>query len=157
MLRVREAAEQESRLIKSGKFKDVQRANIKLAVKFMLENYRLNDNFIAASTFLSGQGRIKAANAGTGVVQNLYTILEYFDTSDVENLKIGTNSLGEKETIVLKGLEATRKGIDEFVSYFPRDDVNAVVDKINTENDLNTKEFDTALGSLINPPPQKVN
>ena len=38
LLRVREATEQETRLIKSGKFKDIQRANIKLAVKFMVEN-----------------------------------------------------------------------------------------------------------------------
>jgi hypothetical protein len=36
-----EATEQETRLIKSGKFKDIQRANIKLAVKFILENVRV--------------------------------------------------------------------------------------------------------------------
>ena len=41
ILRVKEATQQETRLIKSGKFKDVQRANIKLAVKFMIENYNL--------------------------------------------------------------------------------------------------------------------
>ena len=88
ILRVREATEQEARLIKSGKFKDVQRANVKLAVKFMVDNYRLNDNFIAASAFLTGDKRIKAGDAGQNVVQNLYTILEYFDSSDVENIKV---------------------------------------------------------------------
>lgn len=92
ILRVREAAEQESRLIKSGKFKDVQRANVKLAVKFMIENYRLNDNFIAASGYLNGDKRIKAGEIGQTVVQNLYTILEYFDASDVQNIKV--SSLG---------------------------------------------------------------
>jgi len=88
ILRVREATEQESRLIKSGRFKDVQRANVKLAVKFMVENYRLNDNFIAASAYLTGDKRIKAGDIGQTVVQNLYTILEYFDSSDVQNIKV---------------------------------------------------------------------
>lgn len=88
ILRVREATEQESRLIKSGKFKDVQRANVKLAVKFMLDNYRLNDNFISASAFLDGERKIKAVDIGQNTVQNLITILEYFDSSDVENIKV---------------------------------------------------------------------
>lgn len=90
ILRVREATEQETRLIKSGKFKDVQRANVKLAVRFMIDNYRLNDNFIAASAFLTGDKKIKAVDLGQNVVQNLYTILEYFDSSDVENIKVST-------------------------------------------------------------------
>ena len=60
---------QETRLIKSGKFKDAQRANIKLAVKFMVENYRLNDNFIAASAFLTGNTRMQAVTAGANTVQ----------------------------------------------------------------------------------------
>ena len=48
----------------------------------------MNDNFIAASAFLTGDKRINASNAGANVVQNLYTILEYFDSSDVENIKV---------------------------------------------------------------------
>jgi hypothetical protein len=92
ILRVREATEQETRLIKSGKFKDVQRANVKLAVRFMVDNYRLNDNFIAASAFLTGDKKIKAVDLGQNVVQNLYTILEYFDSSDVENIKVSDKS-----------------------------------------------------------------
>lgn len=89
IVRVREATQQESRLIKSGKFKDVQRANIKLAVRFMVENYRLNDAFVAASTYLDGTNRrLQASQVGQTAVQNLYTILEYFDSSDVENLKV---------------------------------------------------------------------
>jgi len=152
ILRVREATVQESRIIKSGKFKDAQRGNIKLAVKFMLENYRLNDNFIAASAFLKGDKRINAINAGQNTVQNLYTILEYFDSSDVQNLKV-SNSLGQKEIIVLNGLDATRKGIDEFISFFPADEVGTVVTRINDENDLNLKEYDTGLGQLVNPTP----
>ena len=90
ILRVREATLQESRLITTGKFKDVQRANIKLAIRFMVENYRLADSFVAASTYLDGgyQRRIEAGQIGQSAVQNLYTILEYFDSADVENLKV---------------------------------------------------------------------
>lgn len=89
ILRVREATQQESRLIKSGKFKDVQRANVKLAVKFILDNYRLSDAFVAASAYLDGnQRRTEAAQVGQAAVQNLYTILEYFDSSDVQNIKV---------------------------------------------------------------------
>eukprot|EP00977_Amphora_coffeiformis_P030058 scaffold44461_cov183-Amphora_coffeaeformis.AAC.1 len=90
ILRVREATEQESRLITSGKFKDVQRANVKLAVRFMVENYRLADAFVAAAAYLDGnERRIAAGDAGQAAVQNLVTILEYFDSADVQNLKVG--------------------------------------------------------------------
>jgi hypothetical protein len=90
IVRVREATLLESRLIRNGTFKDVQRANIKLAVRFMVENYRLNDAFLAASTYLkSGNNkRLEATQVGQAAVQNLYTILEYFDSADVENLKV---------------------------------------------------------------------
>lgn len=88
IVRVREATQQETRLIRSGKFKDVQRANVKLAVKFMIENYKLNDAFLAASNYLENNKRMSAVNVGQNAVQDLYTILEYFDASDVQNLKV---------------------------------------------------------------------
>jgi hypothetical protein len=153
ILRVREATEQETRLIKSGKFKDVQRANVKLAVKFMLANYNLSDNFIAASAYLPGTKRVQAGDVGQNTVQNLFTILEYFDSSDVQNIKVSNSGLGGKENLVLSGLDATRKGIDEFLSYFPKEDVEAVVAKINEENEMNFKEFDPELGAILNPKP----
>lgn len=152
VLRVREATEQETRLIKSGKFKDVQRANVKLAVKFMMDNYRLSDNFIKASTFLSGNRKIQAVTAGQECIQNLQTITEYFDSSDVQNIKIGSNSIAGKESLVLNGLDASRKNIDLFLSFFNPEDVNAVQSKILAENELNEKEFDTALGAILNNP-----
>lgn len=72
ILRVREATEQETRLIKSGQFKDVQRANIKLAVRFMVENYRLQDAFVSAAAYLDGNDRrIAAGDVGQAAVQNL--------------------------------------------------------------------------------------
>jgi hypothetical protein len=89
VLRVKEAAQQETRLIKSGKFKDVQRANVKLAVKFMVYNYKLADTMIAASAFIQDTNkRISAGDIGQAAVQNLLTILEYFDSSDVQNIKV---------------------------------------------------------------------
>jgi len=156
ILRSREAMEQETRLIKSGRFKDVQRANVKLAVKFMAENYRLNDNFIAAGAYLVGDRKSKAFDVGTNVVQNLYTILEYFDSSDVENIKVGSLSMAGKEQLVLKGLDSSKKGIDDFVSFFPKDDVLAVAAKIEAENELNMREFDKELNGgvgILNPKP----
>jgi hypothetical protein len=90
IVRVREATQQERRLIQTGKFKDTQRANVKLAVKFMVQNYRLADCVVGASAYLKGgnTAQMKAIDVGQTAVQNLQTILEYFDTSDVENIKV---------------------------------------------------------------------
>ena len=106
VLRVRDATQQERRLIKSGKFKDIQRANVKLAVRFMIQNYRLGDAVVGASAYLSGGNQMKAIDAGNAAVQNLATILDYYDSSDVENLKV--SGMGGKEELVLQGLQAGR-------------------------------------------------
>jgi hypothetical protein len=90
IIRVREATQQERRLITSGKFKDIQRANVKLAVKFMVKNYRLSDNVVSASAYLPGGNQMKAIDVGQTAVQNLQTILEYFDSSDVQNIKVSS-------------------------------------------------------------------
>jgi len=153
ILRVREATVQESRLINSGKFKDVQRANVKLAVKFMVKNYRLSDTFIQASAYLPGSKRIQAGEIGQSVVQTLITILEYFDSSDVENIKVTTMD-GGKEKLVLKGLDSARTRIDDFLAFFPQDDVDKVKSLILEENSLNEKEFDPSLGVIVNPNPK---
>ena len=158
ILRVREATEQESRLISSGQFKDVQRANVKLAVRFLLQNYKLSDNVIVSTAKLIADSskRQAATEAGQRAVENLYTILEYFDSRDVENLKVGTyDSMAGKEPLVLKGLESARLNIDEFLTYFDARDVNLVRAKIQEENDLNSKEFDPSLGVILNPNPRK--
>jgi hypothetical protein len=181
ILRVREATSQESRLIRTGKFKDVQRANIKLAVKFMVQNYRLADTFIAACTYLDGTDRrLEAGQVGQTVVQNLITITEYFDSSDVQNLKVWYDendtfenssrqhlivislffvslqvgsknaSMSGKEELVLKGLDAARKTIDEFLAYFPAAEVDAARNRVKLENELNVKEFDSSMGAILN-------
>ena len=61
-----------------------------------------------------------------------------------------------KEQLVLKGLDASKKGIDDFVSFFPKDDVLAVAAKIEAENELNMREFDKELNGgvgILNPKP----
>ena len=84
-----QATDQETRLITTGRFKDQQRANVKLAVKFMVSNYRLSDNIIRSSAFIvDNTKRTKASVAGQAAVQNLFTILEYFDSADVQNIKV---------------------------------------------------------------------
>lgn len=152
VLRVREATEQETRLISTGKFKDVQRANVKLAVKFMINNYKLSDSIIASSSYLKGNARVQASGVGQSAVQSLYTIVEYFDSSDVENIKV--DSLAGKEAIVNNGLKSVRRDIDEFLTYFPTEVVEEAKAKIQAENELNFKEFDPSLGAILNPNPK---
>ena len=57
-----------------------------------------------------------------------------------------------KENLVIKGLESAQARIDDFLSYFPEDTVAGIRTKIQKENDLNEKEFDKSLGSIINLP-----
>jgi len=52
----------------------------------------------------------------------------------------------------LKGLEATRASIDDFLAYFPKSTVDEVQQRIRTENEQNVKEFDSSLGSIVNLP-----
>jgi hypothetical protein len=152
ILRVREATEQETRIINNKTFKDAQRANVKLAIKFILNNYKLSDSVIAASSYLSGSARVQASGVGQSAVQSLFTIIEYFDSSDVENIKV--DALAGKESIVIKGLESVRRDIDEFLSYFPQDVLDQQKAKVMEENELNYKEFDPELGSILNPNPK---
>jgi hypothetical protein len=55
-----------------------------------------------------------------------------------------------KEAIVLKGLEAAQGKLDEFIDFFPVESVNKVKLLVKEENDLNVKEFDKELGSIVN-------
>ena len=61
-----------------------------------------------------------------------------------------------KEGLVLKGLESTRKNIDEFLTYFPAADIATAKAKIESENKLNIEEFDPELGAPINLPSAKL-
>lgn len=120
----------------------------------MINNYQLSDSVIAGSSYLKGNARVQASGVGQSAVQSLYTIVEYFDSSDVENIKVGVNSLAGKEAIVINGLKSVRRDLDEFLSYFPNDVVDEMKTKIMNENELNFKEFDPNLGSILNPNPK---
>ena len=57
---------------------------------------------------------------------------------------------------MLNGLAAAKKGIDDFLSYFPKEEVLAVVSRIENENALNEREFDKDLNQgvgILNPKP----
>ena len=58
-----------------------------------------------------------------------------------------------QEELVLKGLDATRRSIDDFLGYFPKSQVDSVAALLKEENELNVKEFDPSLGTLLNMPP----
>jgi len=70
-------------------------------------------------------------------------------------VQVGQAGMSGKEDLVLKGLEATRKSIDDFLLYFSKSDVDAVIARVEEENRLNVKEFDPSLGDLLNMPPPK--
>jgi hypothetical protein len=53
---------------------------------------------------------------------------------------------------VLKGLEATASKLDEFISFFDPTVVDETKAKILAENELNVKEFDSSLGTIVNLP-----
>ncbi len=118
----------------------------------VFKNYRFNDNLIVAASFLENPKRVQASEVGQSAVQDLYTILEYFDASDIQNLKVGTyDSMAGKEPLVLNGLEATKIQVDKFLSFFPKTDVDAAKQRVVDENMLNEKEYDVAnLGSIGN-------
>lgn len=52
----------------------------------------------------------------------------------------------------MRGLDATRKSIDDFVAFFPASEVDPIRKRIEQENALNVKEFDSSLGTIVNMP-----
>ena len=66
--------------------------------------------------------------------------------------QVGSDSLAGKQDLVLKGLESTRKAIDDFLAYFPAENVEKAKAKVAEENALNEKEFDKSLGNILNLP-----
>ena len=75
-------------------------------------------------------------------------------TNAHSHTQVGSSgSMGGKEDIVVKGLQAAQLKIDEFLGFFPTETVNKVKAKIQEENELNVKEFDKSLGDIVNLPP----
>ena len=134
ILRVKEAAAQETRLIKSGKFKDLQRNSIKLAIALMLDNYQLLDNINKAARFAGGSRSQEAYSVGQGAVEALQSVLEYFDSSS-SSLKVDTIS-SEKQAFVVRALDVASQRLDQFLAYLPPEQVATAVAFIDYENCL---------------------
>jgi len=154
IVRVQEGTTQEERLISTGKFKDLQRANIKAAAQMLLRNYQLDDCLTVASKQVVDKAKIvEALDAGRTAVDALQQINEYFDSAE-GSLKV--NQLdGEKTKFVLKALATSRTNLDAFLGYLPPNVVASAKAQVAEENDLNQKEYKGEDGSTIylNPTP----
>jgi len=149
VLRVQESTLQEARLIRTNNFKDLQRNNIKMATKMMVENTRINDVVVKASAYATDPNKVSEANEkGKAAVQDLLVILDYFDEVDQE-VKV-TDLPKEKREFILKALDAARGKFDEFLAYMPKEKVKEARDQVIMENELNRKELPKDL-EILNP------
>ena len=154
ILRVKEAAAQETRLIKSGKFRDLQRNSIKLAISLMLDNYQLLDNVNKCARLAGGSRSQEAFSVGQSAVEALQSVLEYFDSSS-SSLKVDTIS-SEKQAFVVRALDVASQRLDQFLAYLPPEQVATAVAFIDYENELNLREYAQAnpgQGTYLNPKP----
>jgi hypothetical protein len=168
ILRVQEATGQETRLVSTGKYKELQRLNIKRAVKFMLDNYSLRDRFVTASAFAPLEQQQQATDYAQTAVESLVQILEYFPDKLVRHASSHWNACAtrvlrryymclclctraaqsandltsDQAKFVLAALKSTSKSIDAFLSLMPAEAVAAAKAQIADENDLNDKEYD---------------
>ena len=60
--------------MKTGKYKELQRLDIKRAIRFLLENYSLQDRFVTASAFASGASQQAALERGQRVTEIFQTV-----------------------------------------------------------------------------------
>lgn len=147
--RVQEATVQEERLLKSGKYKDLQRSNVKLAATMMLRNYQLEDCIITASR-AAGLGKVQqASESGRNAIDALNQINEYFDSSE-NSLKVNTIT-AEKQQFVLKALNTARDNLDNFLGYMPPEVVAKATQIVQEENDLNAAEYKVTGAGYLNP------
>jgi len=149
VLRVQESTLQEARLITTGNFRDLQRNNIKMATRMMIENSKINDVIVKASAFTSDPSKVSEANEkGRAAVQDLTVILDYFDEQDRE---VKVSELGkEKKDFILKALTSARDKLDSFLAYMPVEKVREARSQVMLENELNKKELPKDM-EILNP------
>jgi len=149
VLRVQESTLQEARLITTGNFRDLQRNNIKMATKMMVENTKINDVIVKASGFATDKSKVSEANeVGRDAVQDLVAILDYFDDAGRE-IKVSELPASKKE-FILKAFTSARDKLDKFLSYMPKEKVAAARQQVITENELNQKELPKDM-QILNP------
>ena len=146
ILRVKESTSQETRLISTGKFKDLQRLNIKRAVGMMIDNSDLRERFVAASYYCDPMDVAAATQYGNTAVESLIQIIEYFP----DKLKVNDLTNTQKQ-FVLAALESTSRNIDSFIALMPAEQVKAAQAQIDEENALNLAELPEDV-TLLNPP-----
>ncbi|CAJ1373357.1 unnamed protein product [Effrenium voratum] len=109
--RVQEASVQQERLVTTGKFKDVQRNSITMALNMMLDNYRLGDQIVTASGYVEPKERVvQASQVGQEAVDVLETAKEYFGTP----LKVSGLS-DDQRKFIIQAMQACREKLDRFL------------------------------------------
>ena len=141
ILRVQEATGQETRLVSTGKYKELQRLNIKRAINMMVDNYDLRDRFVRASAYAPIGQQQQALSYGNTAVEGLTQVLEYFPDKLVAN-----DLTREQSTFVLAALKSVSKSIDNFLGYMPQEVVEQAKAQIIEENRLNEKEYEAGDG-----------
>jgi len=147
--RVQEATVQQERLVSTGKFKDTQRNNIRMALRMMLENYKLGDNVVAASAYAEPKSNVfPASQAGKEAIEVLETCREYF----AKDLKV-SGLTDDQRKFILEGMQQTRTKLDSFLTYMPADVVQKARKQVEDENAMNLKEFVNSNGekTILNP------
>lgn len=145
--RVQEATAQQERLVSTGKFKDVQRNNIKMAINMMLDNYRLGDQIVVASGYVEPSTSVmKASAAGNEAIDALETAKEYFN----KDLKVAALTDDQRKFIVT-AMKTTREKLDNFLKFLPSEAVSKARQQVEDENAKNLVEFQGEGGAIINP------
>lgn len=145
--RVQEATVQQERLVTTGKFKDVQRNSITMALNMMLDNYRLADQVVTASGYVEPKTNLmKASQVGNEAVDVLETAKEYFG----QPLKVSGLS-DEQRKFIIQAMQACRSKLDSFLVYVPEDVLQKARKRIEDENELNRQEYVGEDGGILNP------
>lgn len=151
LLRVEEACSQETRLIKTGLYKDAQRLNIKRGVRFMLYNYDVTGNGQKALDLagIRGGQRQAGLNYVFAAGDSLQAIIDYFGA------EMRLNKLTEAQRdLTLNGFSKCQDSIGSLMSIMPQEVVEAAREQIKKENSLNAKEYKNPDGTpMLNPNP----
>lgn len=146
--RVQEATVQQERLVETGKFKDMQRNSIKMALNMMLDNYKLGDQIVVASAYVGADKALTASQAGNEAIEVLETAKEYFS----KELKV-SGLTDQQRTFIVDAMSTTRAKLDGFVKFFPEDVLAAARKQVEDENEANMREYKSPDGSsaIMNP------
>ena len=150
LMRAEESVGQELNLLNTGKYKTLQRANVKLALRSIINNYDLLDSFAALDDGRDG------GLVGQEIVGDLRTMLEYFDDGAVDSLdlsRVRRSRSGQgvaapdiepgKKKILILGLEKVKSLFsDYFATYADRELVEVCRDIIEEEDKANREEYE---------------